>query len=92
MCRGHLVETARSEDLFKNPIHPYTRALLRAVPEPNPDRPLDFSGIMEDRASNPAEWPHPFAGEGAERPVMRWISDGHTVRALPDSDLEAWMS
>ena len=92
MCRGHLVETARSEDLFKNPIHPYTRALLRAVPEPNPDRPLDFSGIMQDRASNPAEWPHPFAGEGAERPVMRWISDGHTVRALPDSDLEAWMS
>ncbi len=92
MCRGHLVETARSEDIFKNPIHPYTQALLRAVPEPNPDRPLDFSGIMEDRASNPAEWPHPFAGQGAGRPVMRQVSDGHAVRALPESDLGAWMS
>ncbi|MDD9902648.1 MAG: ATP-binding cassette domain-containing protein [Rhodospirillaceae bacterium] len=92
MCRGHLVETARSEDIFKNPVHPYTRALLRAVPEPNPDRPLDFSTIMEDRASNPAEWPHPFAAGGGARPVMREVSDGHAVRALPDSDLGAWMS
>ena len=92
MCWGHLVETARSEDIFKNPVHPYTQALLRAVPEPNPDRPLDFSGIMEDRASNPAEWPHPFASQGTDRPVMRQVGDGHTVRALPDSDLGAWMS
>ena len=87
MCRGHLVETARSEDIFRNPVHPYTRALLRAVPEPNPDRPLDFSGIIEDRASDPAEWPPPFAANGAERPVMRQVGDEHTVRAAPDGDL-----
>ncbi len=92
MCRGHLVESARSEDIFKNPVHPYTRALLRAVPEPNPDRLLDFSGIMEDRASDPAAWPQPFAGTGDQRPIMRQISDGHTVRALPGGDLGAWMS
>ncbi len=92
MCRGHLVETAQSEDIFKNPVHPYTRALLRAVPEPNPDRPLDFSGIMVDRASNPAEWPDPFSAKGDERPVMRQVSEGHAVRALPDGDLRAWTS
>ncbi|NKB55695.1 MAG: dipeptide ABC transporter ATP-binding protein [Alphaproteobacteria bacterium] len=92
MCRGHLVETARSEDIFKNPVHPYTRALLQAIPEPNPDRPLDFSGIMEDRASDPAEWPQPFSGSEAERPVMRRVSDGHAVRALPGGDLGGWMS
>ena len=92
MCRGHLVETARSEDIFKNPIHPYTCALLRAVPEPNPDRPLDFSMILEDRASEPAEWPHPFADNEGVRPIMREVSNGHAVRVLPDADLGLWMS
>jgi peptide/nickel transport system ATP-binding protein len=92
MCRGHLVETARSDDIFKKAVHPYTRALLRAVPEPNPDRPLDFKGIVEDRASIPAEWPHPFAVNEGVRPVMRAVGEGHAVRALPDCDLGAWMS
>jgi len=91
MCRGHLVEIAHSEDIFKNPVHPYTRALLRAVPEPNPDRPLDFSKIMEDRASNPSVWPYPFAASGAVQPIMREVSDSHAVRVLPESDLGAWM-
>ncbi|MEC9151465.1 MAG: ABC transporter ATP-binding protein [Pseudomonadota bacterium] len=91
MCHGHLVEIARSEDIFKNPVHPYTRALLRAVPEPNPDRPLDFSKIMENRVSNPADWPHPFANSGAVQPIMREVNAGHAVRALPDSDLGSWM-
>jgi len=92
MCRGHLVETARSEDIFKNPVHPYTRALLKAIPEPNPDRRLDFTGIMEDRASDPAAWPRPFSGTENEQPIMRQVSEGHTVRALPDGDLGRWMS
>lgn len=33
MYLGHLVELAETEELFKNPIHPYTKALLSAVPE-----------------------------------------------------------
>ena len=36
MYFGHLVEVANGEDLYKNPLHPYTRALLSAIPEPNP--------------------------------------------------------
>lgn len=36
MYYGKLVEVAKSEDLYKNPIHPYTRALLSAIPQPNP--------------------------------------------------------
>ena len=36
MYYGHLVEVARSEDLYRNPVHPYTKALLSAIPEPNP--------------------------------------------------------
>lgn len=33
---GHLLETGTTEEIFTNPIHPYTRSLLSAIPEPNP--------------------------------------------------------
>jgi len=36
MYYGHLVEVARGDDLYEKPLHPYTRALLSAIPEPNP--------------------------------------------------------
>ena len=36
MYYGKLVEVAKGDDLYKNPLHPYTRALLSAIPEPNP--------------------------------------------------------
>jgi oligopeptide/dipeptide ABC transporter ATP-binding protein len=37
MYLGKLVEVASSEEIFKNPLHPYTRALLSAIPFPDPD-------------------------------------------------------
>ena len=33
---GHLVETGTTEEIFENPIHPYTRSLLSAIPQPDP--------------------------------------------------------
>ncbi|QDQ02545.1 ATP-binding cassette domain-containing protein [Lysinibacillus fusiformis] len=39
--KGNIVELAETETLFSNPIHPYTRALLSAVPEPNPYKERD---------------------------------------------------
>ena len=37
MHRGHLLETGTKDEIFSNPIHPYTRSLLSAIPHPNPD-------------------------------------------------------
>lgn len=79
MCAGRLVEQAGREELFSNPAHPYTRALLAAVPEPDPERRLDLSLLMEGRASVPGEWPEPFTETGGLGIVR--VGDNHWVRA-----------
>jgi peptide/nickel transport system ATP-binding protein len=81
MCAGRLVELAPKELLFRDPIHPYTRALLAAVPEPDPNYRLDFSRLMEGKASNPKLWPPPFTINETERPHLVDLGDGHMVRA-----------
>lgn len=38
MYLGHIVELVESEELYNNPLHPYTKALLTAIPEPDPEK------------------------------------------------------
>jgi len=46
MYLGHMMELAESEELYENPIHPYTRALLSAIPIPDPDIQRGRNRIM----------------------------------------------
>jgi peptide/nickel transport system ATP-binding protein len=88
MCHGQLVEMAPRDILFNRPTHPYTQALLQAVPEANLDAPLDFDHLMAEKASTPSQWPHPFADTVGARPILRDIGGGHIVRALADADIQ----
>ena len=81
MCAGRIVEIADRATLFRAPVHPYTQALLAAVPAPDLAHPLDFGRLMEDRASNPAAWPEPFRREPADPPRLIEIAPGHAVEA-----------
>jgi len=80
MCRGQLVELAPRELLFANPIHPYTRALLSAVPHPELSQPLDFSAITDGAASEPSLWQAPFTVDGEAAMTFLALGDGHFVR------------
>lgn len=51
MYLGSLVEMASTAEIFKNPMHPYTRALLSAVPVPNPDVKMNRTILTGDTPS-----------------------------------------
>ncbi|MEA4847131.1 MAG: oligopeptide/dipeptide ABC transporter ATP-binding protein [Clostridiaceae bacterium] len=46
MYLGHIVELAKSEELYSDPVHPYTRALLSAIPIPDPGIQRNRKRIM----------------------------------------------
>ncbi|MGE4219812.1 MAG: dipeptide ABC transporter ATP-binding protein [Alphaproteobacteria bacterium] len=81
MCRGRLVELAPTAALFRRPMHPYTQQLLAAVPHPDPDRPLDFARIGDERGADPASWPIPFAERPDRAMRLHDLGGGHFVRA-----------
>jgi len=81
MCAGRVVELAPAAELFRNPLHPYTRALLAAVPDPDLDRKLDFDALMQGKASDPSAWPEPYRITAARRPALMDLGNSHLVRA-----------
>ena len=81
MCRGRLVELGETREVVSNPLHPYTIALLSAVPEPDLSTPLDFSALDANRASEPHLWPEPFRVTNEDVPSLFEMEPEHFVCA-----------
>ena len=90
MYLGHIVELANSEELYDNPLHPYTISLLSSIPEPDPIKAkANKRQILEGDIPSPLNAPSgcPFrtrcpkaSKECAEKlPELREISKGHFV-------------
>lgn len=86
MYLGKLVEIAPTDELFRHPAHPYTRALLAAIPVPDPKRRREFTPIAGEMPS-PANPPsgcrfHPRCPAATDRcksepPELRKVGPGH---------------
>ncbi len=87
MCKGRLVEQATKQELFDNPIHPYTRSLLKAVPHPELSQPLDFAAILDQSVSHPEAWPSPFTIRDDSAMQYLEVADEHTVLVNAGADL-----
>ena len=88
MYLGRIVELGEKETIFSNPIHPYTQALLAAIPVPDPDRKRGATELIGDVPSAiDIPWGcrfHTrcrFATEGCEKeePPLIEVSPGHFV-------------
>ncbi len=50
MHQGHIVELGKAEEIYSHPIHPYTRALLTAIPQPDPKTKDERKKLVYDKA------------------------------------------
>ena len=73
MYFGNIVELASSDELFKHPLHPYTKALLSAIPKPDP-----LSEKVRKRFVYKPQEAHDYSKEG---PSLVEIIPGHFVMA-----------
>ncbi len=97
MYVGKLVEVASTENLYNYPKHPYTEALMAAVPKPDPrrrDRPIKLPGEVANPANPPSGcYFHPrcrYAKDvcAKEEPKLEEVSPGHFVSCHLARDLQ----
>jgi peptide/nickel transport system ATP-binding protein len=96
MCKGRIVEIAPREIILRDPVHPYTKSLLAAVPFPDLDRPLDFRALRENGAADKQNWGATFTErDDAPESELAYadLGGGHLVRARKGADareLRSW--
>jgi len=93
MYSGYIVESARSEDLFSKPRHPYTLGLLRSIPridEPRKEKLIPIEGLPPDLIDAPVGCPFvPRCTYKVDRcveenPSLEPVEPGHTIACWVD--------
>ncbi|MFI3236658.1 MAG: ATP-binding cassette domain-containing protein [Lachnospiraceae bacterium] len=79
---GHLVESGTTEEIFTNPIHPYTKSLLSAIPTPNP---------RVEKVRKSVGFDYDTSGIDYNIGVRHLIDGTHYVLGT-DAEVEAWKS
>ena len=82
MHLGYLVETGTTEEIFTNPIHPYTVSLLSAIPHANP---------VVEKKRVPVVYDKNVEGVDYSKGVKHNLSDTHYVLAT-DEEFDKWMN
>jgi len=79
---GYLLETGTTEEIFSNPIHPYTKSLISAIPHPNPK-------VEKDRISTS----YNYATSGIDYSLgqEKHIDGTHYVLGT-DEEFEKWIN
>ena len=68
---GKIVELADSDELFKNPLHPYTKSLLSAIPKPNP--------LVEKTRQRILYRPELVHDYSVDKPTLKEVKPGHLI-------------
>jgi oligopeptide transport system ATP-binding protein len=77
---GYLLETGTTEEIFSNPIHPYTRSLISAIPHPNP---------KVEKARKSETYDYFTSGIKYEDGIRQHVDGTHYVLAT-DEELKKW--
>ena len=76
---GKVFESAPSDELFEHPAHPYTKALLSAVPIPDPERPGSIEDVLvEGDLPDPANPP-----SGCRFRTRCWMAEDRCALEVP---------
>lgn len=76
---GHMLETGTTEEIFSNPVHPYTRSLMSAIPRPNPVVEKNRTILTYDYASSGIDY---------EKGTKHLVGGTHYVLATDDEFAE----
>ena len=77
---GHLVETGTKDEIFSNPIHPYTKSLLSAIPQPNP---------IAEKKRVAVGYDYKESGIDYHKGTQQHVGGQHYVLATPE-ELKLW--